>query len=144
MADFISTDISQRIDITIKAEDSLSLVLNVTESNGSAFSLAGYYVFFNIYGVMTEDTLIEASNLTARNAELDGDDLNHKNYFNIVSGYTLDKPAAITVTDATGKIELALTSDETSLTPGAYKYKMKLKKGTTIKTWMHGKFKVNE
>lgn len=140
----INTDISQKIDITIKAEDSLSLVLNITDSSGAAFSLAEYYVFFNIYGAASDDTLIAASNLTARNTELSGDDLTQPDYFNIVSGYTLDKPAAIVVTDATGKVELTLTSAESSLTPGSYKYKMKLKKGSTIKTWMHGKFKVNE
>tara|TARA_R100000030_G_C3244880_1_gene121532 strand:- start:234 stop:665 length:432 start_codon:yes stop_codon:yes gene_type:complete len=140
----INTDISQKIDITIKAEDSLSLVLNITDSTGAAFNLSEYYVFFDIYGTTSDDTLIAASNLTARNTELSGDDLTQSDYFNIVSGYTLDKPAAVVVTDATGKIELTLTSDETSLTPGSYKYKVKLKKGTTIKTWMHGKFKVNE
>ena len=140
----INTDISQKVDITIKAEDSLSLVLNITDSSNSVFDLSQYYVFFNIYGAASEDTLIAASNLTARNAELAGDDLTEANYFNVISGYTLSKPAAITVTDLSGKIELSLTSSETSLTPGVYKYKVKLKKGSTIKTWMHGKFKVND
>jgi len=140
----INTDISQKIDITIKAEDSLSLVLNITDSTGAAFNLAEYYVFFDIYGTTSDDTLIAASNLTARNTELSGDDLTQSDYFNIVTGYTLDKPTSVVVTDMTGKIVLTLTSDETSLTPGSYKYKVKLKKGTTIKTWMHGKFKVNE
>jgi len=140
----INTDISQKIDITIKAEDTLSLVLNITDSSGQAFSLAEYYVFFNIYGVSSDDTLIAASNLTARNTELGGDGLVEADYFNVVSNYTLSKPAAIAVTDSSGKIQLSLSSSETSLTPGTYKYRVKLKKGSIIKTWMHGKFKVNE
>jgi len=140
----INTDISQKIDITIKAEDTLSLVLNITDSSNAAFSLAEYYIFFNIYGVSSDDTLIAASNLTARNAELSGDNLVESDYFNVISNYTLSKPTAISVDDNNGKITLSLSSSETSLTPGTYKYRVKLKKGTTIKTWMHGKFKVNE
>tara|TARA_Y100000004_G_scaffold9209_1_gene10115 strand:- start:1139 stop:1567 length:429 start_codon:yes stop_codon:yes gene_type:complete len=139
----INTDISEKIDITIKAEDSLSLVLNVTNSSGGAFDLSGYYVFFNIYGASSDDTLIAASNITARDTELSLS-TDESDYFNIISGYTLSKPAAVIVTDTSGKIELSLTSSETSLTPMSYKYKVRLKKGTTIKTWMHGKFKVNE
>ena len=139
----INTDISEKIDITIKAEDSLSLVLNITDSSGSAFDLSEYYVFFNIYGASSDDTLIAASNITARDTELSAS-TTASDYFNIISGYTLSKPAAVTVTDASGKIELSLTSSETSLTPMSYKYKVRLKKGSTIKTWMYGKFKVNE
>ena len=139
----INTDISEKIDITIKAEDSLSLVLNITNSSGGAFDLSEYYVFFNIYGASSDDTLIAASNITARDTELSAS-TDESDYFNIISGYTLSKPAAVIVTDTSGKIELSLTSSETSLTPMSYKYKVRLKKGTTIKTWMHGKFKVNE
>ena len=139
----INTDISQKVDITIKAEDSLSLVLNITDSSGAVFDLSGYYVFFNIYGASSDDTLIAASNITARDTELSAS-TTESDYFNIISGYTLSKPAAVIVTDASGKIELSLSFEETSLTPMSYKYKVRLKKGSTIKTWMHGKFKVNE
>ena len=139
----INTDISQKVDITIKAEDSLSLVLNITNSDGSIFDLSEYYVFFDIYGISSDDTLIAASNITARDTELSVS-TTESDYFNIISGYTLSKKAAVVVTDEIGKIELSLTSSETPLTPMSYKYKVRLKKGTTIKTWMHGKFKVNE
>ena len=139
----INTDISQKVDIIIKAEDSLSLVLNITDSSSTALSLAEYYVFFDIKGSNTDDTMIGASNTTHRNSDLSLS-ISTSDYFNVVSGYTLDEPAAIIVTDVSGKIELSLSSIKTSITPGTYKYKMRLKKGTTIKTWMHGKFKVNE
>jgi len=139
----INTDIAQKIDITIRAEDSLSLVLNITNSTGGIFNLSEYYVFFNIYGSESEDSLISASNVTARNTELSGSVSN--NYIsNVVTDYTISLPEAVTVTDNEGKVVLTLTDTQTSLTPGSYKYKMKLKKGSTIKTWMHGKFKVNE
>jgi hypothetical protein len=139
----INTDISQKVDITIKAEDSLSLVLNITNSDGSIFDLSEYYVFFDIYGASSDDTLIAASNITARDTELTVS-TTESDYFNTISGYTLSKKTSIVVTDLTGKIELSLSSSETSLTPMSYKYKVRLKKGSTIKTWMHGKFKVNE
>ncbi len=138
----INTDISTKVDITVKAEDSVSIALNITDSSGSVFPLNEYYVFFDIYGE-SKDTLIAASNITARNSELSGS-VSSTDYFNIVSSYTSDLPAAITVTDSTGKLTISFTSTQTSITPGAYKYKMKLKKGSTIKTWMHGKFKFNE
>ena len=140
----INTDIAQKIDITIKAEDTLSLVLNITDSLGAVFSLSDYYVFFNIYGE-SEDTLIAAHNITAANAST-GQSISRDDYFNIFAG-TIPASAStdkITVTAAEGKFVLNLTEQETSLTPGTYKYKVKLKKGTTIKTWMYGKFKVNE
>ena len=140
----INTDISQKIDITIKAEDSLSLVLNITDSAGVVFSLANYYVFFDIHGE-SDDTLIAAHNITSGNTAT-GLSLSRNDYFNIVTG-TIPANAStdkITLTATEGKIVLNLTEAETSLTPGTYKYKVKLKKGTTIKTWMHGKFKVNE
>lgn len=140
----INTDISQKIDITIKAEDTLSLVLNITDSSGAVFDLTDYYVFFNIYGE-SEDTLIAAHNITAAN-QATSQSLERDEYFNIVTG-TIPTSAStdkITVTASEGKFVLNLTESETSLTPGTYKYKVKLKKGTTIKTWMHGKFKVND
>jgi len=139
----INTDISQKVDIIIKAEDTLALVLNITDSTGAVFSLADYYVFFDIYGE-SEDTLIAAHNITAVNAST-SQSISRDDYFNIFAG-TIPANAStdkITVTAAEGKFVLNLTEQETSLTPGTYKYKVKLKKGTTIKTWMHGKFKVN-
>ena len=141
----INTDISQKVDIIIKAEDSLSLVLNITDSSGTAFDLTEYYVFFDIYGVNSDDTIIAAHNITAANTATTGS-LLKKDYFNVLDNYTTpeDESDKITVTGVDGKIELNLSSDETSLTPGSYRYKMKLLKGTTIKTWMHGRFKVNE
>lgn len=140
----INTDISQKVDIIIKAEDTLALVLNITDSSGAVFDLTDYYVFFNIYGE-SEDTLISAHNITAANAST-SQSISRDDYFNIFAG-TIPASAStdkITVTAAEGKFVLNLTEQETSLTPGTYKYKVKLKKGTTIKTWMHGKFKVNE
>tara|TARA_R100001198_G_C5085959_1_gene125150 strand:+ start:24 stop:449 length:426 start_codon:yes stop_codon:yes gene_type:complete len=138
----INTDISQKIDIIIKSEDTLSLLLNITDSNGSVFSLAGYYVFFNIYGPNSDDTIIAASNITARDSELSLT-TTEADYFNIID-MTISKPAGIDVDDTNGKFTLNLSSSDTSITPGSYKYKVKLKKGETIKTWMHGKFRVNE
>ncbi len=139
----INTDISQKVDIVIKAEDTLSLTLDIKDSSNAVFSLAEYYVFFNIYGAESDDTLIAASNLTARNSELSLS-LAQADYFNIITNFTLNLPAAIAVNDTLGKFTLSLSNSQTSLTPGSYKFKVKLKKGSTIKTWMHGKFKVNE
>tara|TARA_R110000744_G_C19051528_1_gene527911 strand:+ start:41 stop:469 length:429 start_codon:yes stop_codon:yes gene_type:complete len=139
----INTDISQKVDIVIKANDTLSLTLDIKDSSNAAFSLSEYYVFFNIYGTESDDTLIGASNLTARNTELSLS-LTQSDYFDIITNFTLSLPDAILVDDALGKFTLSLSSGQTSLTPGSYKYKVKLKKDATIKTWMHGKFKVNE
>ena len=138
----INTDIAQKIDITIKAEDSLSLVLNITDTTGSVFNLSEYYIFFDIHGE-SKDSLIASSNITARNSELSLS-VEESDYFNKVNNFTESLPAAISVVDSEGKVTLTLTDTQTSLTPGSYKYKMKLKKGSTIKTWMYGKFKVNE
>jgi len=139
----INTDISQKIDIIIKAEDTLSLVLNITDSNDAAFSLVDYYVFFNIYAPNSEDTLIAASNITARDSSLSLT-TSPSDYFNVIANYTITKSDGITMDDTNGKFTLNLSSSDTSITPGSYKYKVRLKKGTTIKTWMHGKFKINE
>ena len=139
----INTDISQKVDIVIKANDTLSLTLDIKDTSNAAFSLTEYYVFFNIYGTESDDTLIGASNLTSRNTELSLS-LVESDYFNITNNFTISLPNAISVDDNLGKFTLFLSSEHTSLTPGSYKYKVKLKKGTTIKTWMHGKFKVNE
>ena len=149
----INTDISQKIDITIKGGDTVSIKLNIKDSSGSMFPISNYYVFFDIKTTDADDTIIAASNINLMNTHKQltksRDDYFNITDFTIPADTTVDL-IALHSTSFETSITLNLSSSQSDLTPGTYKYKMKLLDvndnglGTNVKTWMHGKFKVNE
>jgi len=149
----INTDISQKVDIVIKGKDTLSLKVDIKDSSGSLYSLSNYYIFFDIKAMNSDDTIIAASNINAMNFAKQLTK-SRDNYFNITD-FTIPTSTGVDLislvsTDVETSITLNLSSSQSDLTPGTYRYKMKLldvganSNGTNIKTWMHGKFKVNE
>lgn len=113
----INTDIAQKIDLVIRENNSASINLSIKDSSSNAFDLTGYTVKLNIYN--GNETLFEHTSTG--------------------SGSTISFS-----TPANGLISMFLTSAQTSMLPGSYKYRLILEKGTSVKTWMYGKFKVNE
>jgi hypothetical protein len=142
----INTDISQKVDITIKGGDTVTIKLNVADSSGNLFPLGNYYVFFDVKAMDADDTIISASNINLMNT--------HKqltksrdDYFNITD-FTIPANTAIDLigVSSTGNetsITLMLSSSQSDLTPGTYRYKMKLLDvndnglGSNMKTWMY-------
>ena len=113
----INTDIAQKIDLVIRENNSASINLSIKNSDGLAFNLTGYTVKLDVYN--GNESLFTHSS---------------------TGGGTTITFATPTV----GAIVIFLTATEASLLPGTFKYRITLTKGTSVKTWMYGKFKVNE
>jgi len=112
----INTDIAQKIDIVVRENNSSTINLTLTNSDNSVFDLTGYSLKFDI-------------------------DKNNESLFTHTStgsGTTINFS-----TPTNGKVVIFFTKDEMSINPGTYNYKLVLTKGTSVKTWMYGKFKIN-
>jgi hypothetical protein len=122
----ISTDIAQKIAIETRANNSMTIKLDIDKKDGSAFDLTGYNVYLDVEN--GNDKLLSLSNA-------------------IRAGY--DQTAITTNTgasllDDTGIIVIFAEATQMSLNPGTYKYKLTLESGSSVKTWMYGNFKVNK
>jgi hypothetical protein len=139
----INTDIAQKIDITARQYDSMTITLNMSTSSNAVYPLASTYILFVVYNVETEGSLLFLSNHD--NGYPTGGSL-----ANVVTlydkfttdTYTVEDKDAININTTTGVI--TINQLQLNIAPGGYKYKLILQTTTSIKTWMYGKFKVNE
>jgi len=113
----INTDIAQKIDIIARENNSATINLVISDSSGTAFNLTGYSITHVIYS----------------------DNINHISKSGS-SGITATGGGSF---DSTGKITISFTPTDLSILPGSYKHKLTLVKGSETKTWMYGKFKIN-
>jgi len=114
----INTDIAQKIDIIARENNTATINLVITNSSGSAFDLSSYTITFTVYDETgTHITKSSSSGITATE-----------------SGGT---------PDSSGKISISLSTDDLSILPKTYKHKLVLVSSSETKTWMYGKFKIN-
>jgi len=126
----ITTDIAQNIDIIARASDSFNLDINITNSDGTNFDLTSYKVYFEIKTISQGTLLLGMTNDTSAP------------YSNSGSLYNTSAISLNTPTE--GKITIAESGANMDLTKGNYKYTLRLKASDdNIKTWMHGKLKMN-
>tara|TARA_R110002012_G_scaffold5027_1_gene22878 strand:+ start:288 stop:722 length:435 start_codon:yes stop_codon:yes gene_type:complete len=141
----INTDIAQKIDIIARQFDSFTIKLDMTKQDGTVYDLSNTYVAFNVYNVETEGSVLFMSNKNLGNPTI-GTYFTTNNitlYDKFTTDtYTHSSLSSIFVDSGVGVI--TLSQSQLSIAPGAYKYKMILQTTTNIKTWMYGKFKVNE
>tara|TARA_R100001443_G_C3239951_1_gene150488 strand:+ start:181 stop:543 length:363 start_codon:yes stop_codon:yes gene_type:complete len=115
----INTDIAQKIDIITREDNSTTINLNITNDSGSSFDLTGYTVDFKVYHEL-------------------------ENILSLTNGSGILNPADSTGTlDSTGKIVINISNTQMAINPGSYKHKLILTKGSSVQTWMYGKFKIN-
>jgi len=114
----INTDIAQKIDIIARENNSSTINLVITDSSGSPFNLTSYTVDFKIFSDNT-DHIVKTNG----------------------SGITTFSGSSSL--DATGRITIKLSPTDLSILPGSYSHKLVLTKGDDVKTWMYGKFKLN-
>ncbi len=124
----ISTDIAQKIDIIIRENNTSTINLVIADSSGSAFDLSQYStITFTVY----DDTGVHITK-----TQSDG----------ISSTLTGGSPSS------DGKITIKLSVADTGILPKTYKHKLVFVKNvvlnnvstnTETKTWMYGKFKIN-
>lgn len=113
----INTDIAQKIDIIARENNSATINLVISDSSGSAFNLTGYTITHIVYS----DNITHISKSTS-------------------SGITATGGGSL---DSTGKITITFSPTDLSILPGSYKHKLTLVKDSETKTWMYGKFKIN-
>tara|TARA_R110000850_G_C9803090_1_gene450629 strand:+ start:72 stop:431 length:360 start_codon:yes stop_codon:yes gene_type:complete len=114
----INTDIAQKIDIIVRENNSSTINLVITDSSGSPFNLEGYSITHIIY----------IDNVTHISKSEDS---------GITETTTGNAPGA------SGKITITFDTTDLSILPGSYKHKLTLSKESDVKTWMYGKFKIN-
>lgn len=141
----INTDIAQKIDIIARQFDTFTVKLDMTNKDGTVYDLSDTYIIFNVYNAETEGSVLFMSNKSKGNPTIEayftGEGVTLYDKFT-TDTYTHPSHAAITVNTTTGVI--SLLQNQLSIAPGVYKYKMILQTTTSIKTWMYGRFKVNE
>ena len=116
----INTDISQKIDIVVRENNSSIINLVIADSSGSAFNLTGYTTTFSVY------------------------DNNNSNAITLSNGSGIANTTGGSGTlDSTGKISISISTANSALNTGTYKHKLVLTKSPSIQTWMYGNFKVN-
>tara|TARA_R110001632_G_scaffold217280_2_gene345865 strand:- start:34 stop:390 length:357 start_codon:yes stop_codon:yes gene_type:complete len=113
----INTDIAQKIDIIVRENNSATINLVITDSSGASFDLSGYTITHIVYD--------ESSTYISKTEN---------------SGITATGGGAF---DSTGKITISFIATDLSVLPGSYKHKLTLVKDSETKTWMYGKFKIN-
>ena len=120
----INTDIAQKIDIVVRENNSSTINLVITEDSGSSFNLTGYNCLFNVYTLDNQDIFSIANNTSSAEG-------------------TLTNSLGSTTLSTDGKIIISLNATGTSQIPGAYKYRLVISNNTESRTWMYGKFKIN-
>lgn len=130
MAKAVNLDISERVDITCRKGDSLSLITNITDSLGVAVNLTGYTFKFEV-----RDS--DSSNAVFSN----GDATVHLS----TSAASTDDQYCTAAGNSAGVLTIAAAATETITIPsGMYVYDIQATTGGTTQTWLHGIFKVNE
>jgi len=120
----INTDIAQKIDITARENNSSTINLTIADAAGTAFSLVGYNITFYVYDNDSEVLFVKSS-MSALGGIVNTLDGNY-------------------VLDSSGKITMAISDEDNSISPGSYKYKLSIYKEGETRTWMYGKYKLNE
>tara|TARA_R110002012_G_scaffold3313_1_gene15481 strand:- start:3530 stop:3889 length:360 start_codon:yes stop_codon:yes gene_type:complete len=114
----INTDIAQKIDIIARENNSATINLIISDENNVAFDLSEYTISFKVFD--DSENYIEKTNSSGITATIAGG-----------------------VPDSTGKITISISESDLSIIPGVYKHKLILSKTGETKTWMYGKFKIN-
>jgi len=142
----INTDIAQKIDIVARQFDTFTIKLDMTKQDGTVYPLSNTYIALNIYNAETEGSVLYLTNEdvaqpAAIGVYFTGQSVTLYDKFTLDS-YTVHDKVAISGDTTTGII--TISQSQLNIAPGSYKYKMILQTTTNIKTWMYGKFKVNE
>lgn len=139
----INTDIAQKIDIIARQFDTFTVKLDMTKQDGTAYTLSNTYIVFNIYNPETEGSVLYLSNHDT-GYPTGGSVGNVTTLYDkfTTDTYTVEDKDAINIDTSTGVI--TINQSQLNIAPGSYKYKMIIQTTTSIKTWMYGKFKVNE
>lgn len=141
----INTDIAQKIDVIARQYDSMTITLNMSTSTSSVYDLSNTYILFNVYNGETEFSQIIYANASNTSGTLydafAAASITMYDKFKL-DGYTVKEYAGISIDTTTGKV--TINENSLRIAPGTYKYKMIIQSLTSTKTWMYGKFKVNE
>jgi hypothetical protein len=123
----INTDIAQKIDIIARENNTSIINLIITDSSGNPFNFIGYYIDFIVYD--------ESGTHISKDEN---------------SGITSTESGGDPTSD--GKLTITLSASDMSINSGTYKHKLIFKKNVVLnnvstnietKTWMYGKFKIN-
>ena len=130
MAKAVNLDISERVDVTCRKGDSLSLVINITDSDGDAVDLSSYTFVFEVRASDSSNATFTAGDATIHLSTLAS---GGNNQYCTAAGTAA---GVLTITAAADKMA--------NISSGMYVYDIQATTGSSVQTWLHGIFKVNE
>jgi len=131
MANSINLDVSQRVDITCRKGDSFELDLDITDESGKPKNISSYSFKMEVRKTDTSDA-----------AYADGDDTI---ILSTEDGSGDSKEITHTTPDSSGNVTFQVTATNMrGVDAGLYVYDIEAKTGSSVTTWLHGLFKVNE
>ena len=131
MANSINLDVSQRVDITCRKGDSFELDLDITDESGNAKDISSYSFKMEVRKTDTSNTAYADGDNTIILSTEDGDGDS--------------KEITYTTPDAQGNVTFNVTATNMrGVDAGLYVYDIEAKTGSSVTTWLHGLFKVNE
>jgi len=131
MPNSLNLDVSKRVDITCRRGDTLTIDLDITDSNGDAMNLTGYTFKMEVRKSDTDDgtTISDASII------LSTEDTGNSN----------NKQITVSTPDASGNLTFSsVAANMKAAAAGIYVYDIESKNGATVQTWLHGLFTINE
>lgn len=111
----VNLDISSRLDITCRKNDTFSLDLDIKDASGNALDLTSYTFKMEVR-TSTDDEgspVIASANVTATE-------------------------------DDSGNLNLTITATNMNVSAGTYVYDLQATLGDVVTTWLFGTFTVNE
>jgi hypothetical protein len=136
MSTTIRTDISSKVDIVARKDDTFQLKLNITKSDGTALDLTGATAEFSVRSLDNSSFLIgAASDSRVSNSVQDSDDT--------PKGISSDGGSGALGTDGVLVVHISKTITNT-MTAGVYLYGLQITIGTKSQTFLSGKFTLNE
>ncbi len=115
MATSVNLDIAQRLDITCRKGDTFTLILNITDSAGTAIELTPYSFQMEVRDSATDDIIIPTTD------------------------FTFTKDADSTA----GKLNITVAAADMTAT-GSYIYDLETTLTTDVQTWLYGVFTIND
>ena len=144
MATTIKTDISSKIDIVARKDDTFQLKLNITKSDGTALDLTGATAEFSVRTLDNATFKIGAISGTESITNTQNDNGSTVGVSSSsIRGISSDGSAGTLGTDGVLVVHMSKGLTNT-MTAGVYLYGLQIKIGSLSQTFLSGKFTLNE
>ena len=143
MATTIRTDISSKIDIVARKDDTFQLKLNITKSDGTALDLTGATAEFSVRTLDNATFKIGAKSGTESITNTQTDNGSTAGSGSSIRGISSDGSTGTLGADGVLVVHMSKGLTNT-IAAGVYLYGLQIKIGSLSQTFLSGKFTLNE